>query len=324
MSKVKPNKNKKILFICLPSTLDVFKNTKISVVIPLIPLISLAQLAAVSRKEGYAPSVLDLSIKTKIDVKERIRIAIDKIDPEFCGVTFTTPLSYEADNVAGFIKEINHSVKVLAGGPHVKIMPEETLESGNFDIAVMGEGEITLKEILSGKELRKIDGIAFKENSKTIITKPRKLIKNIDNLPFPDYSVFNSEDYFTPRVNCKKNPVVAMETSRGCVYGCVYCNKQIFGRFFRMKTPKRVVDEMEHLLKFGYNEIHIRDDNFSTDLKRAKEICGEILKRNLGLTWNLYNGIRADRIDEELLILLKKKVGVIGLVLVLNLEIKKF
>ena len=188
-------------------------------------------------------------------------------------------------------------------------MPKEALASRNFDLVVIGEGENTLKELLSGKDIRKIDGIGFRTKNgkgKIVINKPRELIKNLDDLPMPDYSVFDIHSYHTPRLNCRKNPVAAMETSRGCPFGCIYCNKKIFGRFFRYKSPKRVVDEMEHILSYGFKEIHIWDDGFSTDLKRAKDVCREILRRKLKITWNIYNGIRANRIDRELLELLKK------------------
>ena len=257
----------KILFICLPSTLDVFKESKISVVVPLIPLISLAQLSAVSREAGYNPYVLDLSVKKKESVKERIITAIKDINPEYCGITFTTPLSEEAESIAKFIKTVNPGIKIISGGAHSTIMPLEVLK-GSFDIAVIGEGEITLKEILQRKPLKNIKGIAYKINSEIKLNPPRELVKDLDSLPMPDYSVFNIKDYHTPRVNCRKNPVAAMETSRGCVYGCVYCNKKVFGRIFRMKSVKRTVDEMEHILRFGFNEIHIWDDGFSTNLER--------------------------------------------------------
>lgn len=298
--------NGNILFICLPSTLDVFKKSKISIAVPRIPLVAIAQLASVSREAGYDPYVLDLQVEKKGTVKERIRDALNEVNPKYCGITFTTPLSKEADSVAEFVKGLGPSVKMMAGGCHATIMPGDVLSSGNFDIVIVGEGEITLKEILSGKPLEKIDGIGFREKSKIIINRPRPLIENLDDLPFPDYSIFNPGDYFTPKLTCRKSPVVAMETSRGCVYGCVYCNKSVFGRRFRFKSPKRTVDEMEHILKFGYNEIHIWDDGFSTDIERGKEVCREILRRKLKITWNIYNGLRVDRLDRELIVLLKK------------------
>jgi len=298
--------NKNILFICLPSTIDVFKKSKISIAVPLIPLVSIAELSAVARKQGWTPYVLDLSVKKTNYVKLRIIKAIREIKPAYCGITFTTPLSKEADQVAEFIKKIDPKAKMIAGGCHPTIMGEETLKSGNFDIVVNGEGEITLQELLSGKDMRKIDGLLYRKGKKIMINKERQPVLDLDDLPLPDYSVFNSKDYRTPRLNCRKNPVVAIETSRGCVGKCVYCNKAVFGNCFRYKSAKRTVDEMVHILSYGYKEIHIWDDGFSNNMQRAKDVCKEIIKRKLKITWNIYNGIRVSHIDKELLELLKK------------------
>ncbi|MBS3079630.1 radical SAM protein [Candidatus Pacearchaeota archaeon] len=296
---------KSILFICLPSTLGVYQSSKISIAIPSIPLISLAQLSAVSREASYTPLVLDLSIRKKEPFQKRIIKAIKECNPEYCGITFTTTLSEEAESIAKLIKTLNPRIKIISGGPHSSIMPKEVL-NGSFDIAVIGEGEITLKNILLQKPFKSIKGIAYKEKNKIKINPPQELIENLDSLPMPDYSVFNIKEYHTPRINCKKNPIAAIETSRGCVYNCIYCNNKVFGRCFRAKSAKRTVDEIEHILKFGFKEIHVWDDGFSTDLNRAKDICKEILKRKLKVTWNIYNGLRVDRIDRELLFLLKK------------------
>jgi len=92
-----------------------------------------------------------------------------------------------------------------------------------------------------------------------------------------------------------------METSRGCVFGCTYCNKTVFGRTFRAKSAPRVLDEMEYMLEQGFAEIHIMDDGFTTDLKRAKAICDLIVERGLQFPWALHNGIRVDRVDQEFL-----------------------
>ena len=97
------------------------------------------------------------------------------------------------------------------------------------------------------------------------------------------------------------NPAGFIETSRGCVYNCVYCNKTVFGKTFRAKSPRRVVDEMKFMLASGFREIHVIDDGFSTDMNRAKAICDLIISEKLAVTWNLQNGLRVDRVDEELI-----------------------
>ena len=74
----------------------------------------------------------------------------------------------------------------------------------------------------------------------------------------------------------------------------------------RTKDPKRVVDEMEYMLKCGFKEIHIADDSFTQRIDRAKEVCVEIMKRNLKFPWSLLNGVRTDMVDLEFFQLAKK------------------
>lgn len=97
-----------------------------------------------------------------------------------------------------------------------------------------------------------------------------------------------------------------METSRGCYAHCTFCNKNIFGYKLRFKSPKRVVDEMEYILSLGFREIHIIDDVFTADMKRAAEICEEILRRRLDVPWYPRGGLRVDRVSLDLLRLMKK------------------
>lgn len=297
---------KKILFIIPASSISVFNRSKISVAVPNIPIISVAQLAACVRLDGHTPAVLDLSI---IEKKKLINILKKKIDgfcPDYIGITFTTPLFKESTFIAKVIKKFYPTIKIIAGGPHASVDPEGVLKSSLFNTVVMGEGEMTLNDILNGVLPSKIKGIGYLTEDSYIINEPRELIGDLDELPLPDYSIFDIYQYSTPRLNCRRNPVAAIETSRGCIFNCIFCSKHVFRRKFRAKSPKRVADEMQHLYKQGFNEVHIWDDGFSTDLKRAKNICKELIRRNIKIPWNIYNGIRVDRCDFELFSLLKR------------------
>lgn len=296
---------KKVLLICPHSAIEVFKESKISVVVPHIPYISLASLAAVLLKDGHRVKILDLSISSDpyTDLKKTLEI----FQPDFAGITFTIGLYQEAIEIAKRIKDYNENIKTIAGGAHPSIFSKEIASERFFDLVVYGEGENTLSEIVAGNDSASIKGLAYKkEDNSVVVNEQRKLIKDLNWLPYPAYYLYDSKKYHSPRVTSMKNPVAAIETSRGCPYNCIFCSKHIFQRGIRFKTPPRVVDEMEFLLNIGYKEIHVWDDCFSADLKHAKSVCDEVIRRSLKVCWNVYNGIRVDRVDEELLVKLKE------------------
>jgi len=270
----------------------------------MLPLAPLATIGTVLLNEGNKVKILDLRV-SKFPIKDVTR-AIKEFSPEYVGMTFTTPLFPEASKLASYIKKLKKDVIMISGGPHTSAMPIDTLKESEFDIAVFGEGEETIKEISQGKKLNQIEGIAYKIKNAVKMNKPRKLILDLDSLPMPAWHLFDLKKYKTPRISCRQNPVGPLETSRGCVYGCVYCSKCTFGRRFRKKSVGRVIAEIEHMLKAGFKEIHVLDDMFSTDIERAKKICDEIIRRKIKFHWTLINGIRVDRVDEELLTKLKK------------------
>lgn len=295
---------KRILLVNPPSSVAVYSKSKIKAAIGQRPLISLAALAGYLLKEKCEVNIIDLIFSRDPikDLKEKIRV----YDPEYIGITFTTPLFNEAKILVDEVKKEFPDIIAICGGVHTSIMPKEVLENTQFDIAVIGEGDITLSEIVSKKRLSSIKGIMYKNKDKIIKNDTRPLIKDLDELPYPAFELYDIKKYINPILTARKNPVGTIETSRGCVYGCIYCNKSVFGRNFRYKSPKRVVDEMEHLIKLGFGELHIWDDNFATNLDRAKEICNELIKRGSNIIWRMECGVRCDCIDEEFFVLAKK------------------
>jgi radical SAM superfamily enzyme YgiQ (UPF0313 family) len=289
---------KKVLFVIPPSR-ELYSRAKVKVAVPERPSLTFATLAAPLLQAGHQVEILDLDIARQ--PAQELEQKLDEFSPEYVGITCTTPLVYKAKHVASVVKKHNPNTTVIVGGAHPSSLPESTLLDSDLDIACIGEGDFTIAEIVSGAEWASVNGIWYKKDDRVIANPERERITDLDQLPFPAWSLFNLKNYRVPRLTCRKNPVGTMETSRGCVFGCTYCNKNIFGRTFRMKSAKRVVDEMEHMLVVGFKEIHIMDDGFTTDLSRAKQICDLIMERGLKFPWNLHNGIRVDRVDKEFL-----------------------
>ena len=289
-------KRKKVLLIALSEAVSVYKEAKVKEALEHIPYLPLACLAAMLLKNNHEAGILDLSLYE--NPTDKLNKKLNEFNPDFVGISFTTPLYKEMKPLAKQIKEYNKEIVVIGGGPHCTIFPKQTLEESDLDVAVIGEGDYTIVEIVE-KDIRRVKGIAYKKGKKIIINEKRDLIRNMDELPFPSWHLFEINSYYVPRLRAKLNPVGPIETSRGCPFNCTFCNKAIHGYMFRAKSPKRVVDEMEYMLKCGFKEIHIKDDGFTTDINRAIKICDLIIERGLKFSWNLVNGIRVDRANGE-------------------------
>jgi len=289
---------KKVVLMNMPSTIRVYGESALKGIIAPRPLVSLAELAGAVLAIGSNCKILDLQVSNKPfqDIEKMLK----DYKPDFVGLTFTTLLFHEAKKVAKFIKEKSPETIVITGGVHSTIYPEEVIAEDAIDIVVRNEGDITLQEIVNGKQLKNIKGIYYKTKKGEIKkNSPRDLIENLDSLPMPAWHLLNSKIYMNPKAIARESPVGTIGTSRGCVYGCTYCNKAVFGRKFRAKSVSLVVDEFEELLKCGFKEIHVWDDMFATDLNRAKLICDEIIKRKLKFTWQLECGVRVNCVDRE-------------------------
>ena len=281
----------------------VYDKAKVKAVIPLLPSLALATLASGLIKNNHEVKVLDLNFFK--DINASLLQDLESFQPDFVGITSTTATINQAMMLSDTVKNFNKEIITISGGAHTTYEPVGVLEKSKVDIAIIGEGDSSLIKIVNGKKLNGVNGIAFKNKQGLVkVNSACKPIK-LDELPFPAWELFDIKKYKLPRLLSRKNPAGPIETSRGCVFGCSYCTK-VFGRSFRAKSPERVVREFEYMQDCGFNEIHILDDGFSTDLNRAKEICRLIKARKFDIVWNLRNGIRANRLDHELANLLKE------------------
>jgi len=285
---------------------DIFKRSKVRSAISrgIIPL-GLACVAASLIKSGNKVRVLDLNLA---DDPDDVLVAAVKNDrPDFVGITATTPVIKKAYHLSSVIKKINKDIPVIVGGPHASALPEDVLKESSVDCAVRGEGDFIFSLIAEQGLCRNVPNIFYKDRGEIIPSAAQnEAIKNLDLLPFPAYGLFDMKKYRQPRISSRKAPLAGLETSRGCYGRCIFCNKNIHGYQMRMKSVLRVVDEMERMLKLGFQEVHIIDDIFTADMNRAYAICEEIIRRGLKFPWYPRGGIRVDRVNVGLLKIMKK------------------
>lgn len=298
--------NKKVLLVNPDYFEDVYGKSKQRAVIPRgIPTLGLACLAAPLIKAGHNIVILDLNLSD--NPKEALLKRLREFKPDVVGLTATTAVAHKIVDIAKAVKEVIPSALIVAGGPHPTALPEELLQKSLIDVIVSGEGDKTFQSIIESQPLSQIPDIYYRNGTEVVHSfAPKQMIEDLDSLEFPAYSLCDIQKYTASKVFARKSPLAFMETSRGCYARCVYCNKNIHGYKLRQKSPARVVDEMEYLLRLGFREIHIMDDVFTADMKRAYQICEEILKRGLKFPWYPRGGIRVDRVNRELLKIMAK------------------
>ena len=272
-----------------------------------LPPLNVAVLAGALVGGGHEVRAIDLQVET--DHEAAIRRAVESWRPEMVGITFKTPVFNQAREIAAIVRRYAPEAMIVGGGVHATYYPRECLEGTDFDAVVIGEGDRTIVRLADGVPPEEIENIACKRADEIVVNGkkdhdgticPESSIHDLDELPYPDWSVFDLRRYAgVTRLFYEAAPVGFLETSRGCKGRCVFCSRGVYGTSWRPKSPRRVVDEIERMLEFGFREIEIVDDAFTTDLDRATAVCEEILRRKLDFPWCCRNGLRVSDVSEE-------------------------
>jgi radical SAM superfamily enzyme YgiQ (UPF0313 family) len=273
------------------------------------PPLGLAYLASYLEKSNYSVKILDVSAQhlTEADLENEIAAA----SPKMVGISFMTNQWREALATAQLIKRVNPSILVVTGGPHASALPDEALADQSIDFVVIGEGENTLVDLadkfIRNKDIRlaEINGIAYREGERVVISAPRPFIENLDSIPFPAWHLLAVEKYSVSPLGMEKEIVLPIISSRGCPNQCIFCDSHtIFGRCFRGRSAKNIFAE----ILFLKNNYHITqfdfvDDTITIDKGRVTELCNLIIGSDLNVKWMC--NARVNTVDINLLQLMK-------------------
>jgi len=205
-------------------------------------------------------------------------------------------------------KRLYPDVPVVWGGIHASILPEQTLENPYVDIAVVGEGEATLLELVkalaNNDSLSHVAGIAYRENNHYHFTGQRPFV-NLDAQPPLAYDLVDINLY---RRKIFGSDHVSFHSSRGCPYRCGFCyDSVVHRRVWRGMQPKTVVDHIRRLIRdYGISGFNFTDDNLFANLNHAYSVIEEIVRADLNIRIGKLH-IRIDAIqkmDHEFLQLL--------------------
>jgi len=261
--------------------------------------VGLAYLASSLKRKGFDVQVADANNNSLSD--EVLLNIVSDHDPTIIGYSINTGTVSSAVRMAKKTKELFPDSIHVAGGPHISLFYQEFLtQNREFDYAFLQEAEDTFplfcEKLSNGDSISDVSGIAFINENHKLISRQLEKFPDPNSLSFPDYG--KSYPYQRELLQ-KRYPVV---TSRGCPYNCIFCTaSKICGKKWRGRFAQDVIEELKLAKsKYGIQRFDIVDDNFTLNLKRTKQFCRLLTDEKVGLEWTCPNGIRADKVDQEL------------------------
>jgi radical SAM superfamily enzyme YgiQ (UPF0313 family) len=280
------------------------ESMKIAIIAPPYPLaeapappLGISYVAAAFEAAGCRVKIIDYIVSRY--TPEKFEAELDAFEPDVVGATSVTMNFPVAADIVRTAKRHRPSALTVMGGPHVTFDASRTLDAyPEIDLLVLGEGERTIMELVPRITDRSgwpdIRGLAFRQNGEIVVTKPRGLIEDLDSIPLPARHLLPLSRY-----RALGFPV-SIVTSRGCPNACIFCQgRRMVGRKVRYRRVESVMDEIEEILSYGITRINVADDLFTSNKRRVREMCGQILARGFDLKWSAF--ARVNTVDREIL-----------------------
>lgn len=278
--------------------------------------LGLAYISACLKQNNYKVDVFNLN---HYDGIQGDLISNEILRSEYKYV-LTGGLSAHFQQIKSLIESVqkeNTEIITIVGGGIVTSMPEVMYDYLKPDYIVLGEGEVTIVELMDAlfngkRECKHVNGIGFRDASgHFVLTPPRSPIMDLDSLPWPDLSGFGIETYLSiqkPNDNLylyiNDHPrFYPMISSRGCPYNCTFCYHPL-GQKYRSRSVDNFIEEVEYVTNtYNVNNLAIFDELLSSNRKRLYEICSRLKNVSHPLRWMCQ--LRVDSVDEEMLLLMK-------------------
>ena len=287
--------------------------------------VSLLNLASALRKSGHRPVILDLSIVKIPDSSNPEEYCLSKIDeaikknnPGLIGLSCFTTMHFPlVSKLARAIRAKEPGVPICMGGVHPTLFSEKILENcPEVDFIAVGEGEeqivILADAIASGhlEKIKDVQGLGYRcDDRQKFVVNPRQTFTTaLDDLPGPAYDMVNFSHYYDDHSNWhnpKQKEIrlsVPIYTTRSCPFNCSFCSVPlVMGRALRRRTPEKVADEIEILVRdYGQNYFSLSDDNVNVDKKHFMAVCHAIVQRKLDLQLCIAQGLYLSMVDEDI------------------------
>ena len=281
--------------------------------------IGLAYISAFLKQHGHEVHFLNLNHCDGI-AEELIKEKLSKEKYNFAITGGISPFYPDVKNCIESVRKCSPETRIIVGGGLVSSQPEIMFSLLQPDYGVIGEGELTIKELFdcldNNGDVNTVNGLIFRNTEgQVILTKPRDPINNLDLLPWPDYEGLGFAEYLEHMLpgdvyyysifdNPRTYPVIA---SRSCPFSCTFCFHPL-GKKYRKRSLDNIIAELEYAIKrYNLNIIVFYDELFANDRPRILEFCRRITELLKTIPWEVkwFCQMRVDVLDEELLVIMK-------------------
>lgn len=260
--------------------------------------VGLSYVASAIYRAGYEMRILDLDRDRKSDEELRQILKRTEFDVAAFGCIVT---GYKiAKNIAKIIRDIKKDAVIIGGNSVADSIPRMLLKNTEVDIAVIGEGDVTIVEVLDrlneSESLRDVNGIWWKENEELIANSIREPIQDIDSIPIPEWELFDMEEYIKvgaenipelPQIPKHEMRPFVVNSARGCPFRCSFCY-QVFQHYkYRHRSINSIIAEIAELQKrYGINYIFLWDELSFYSKKQIEEFADALVSEDIDIFWS--------------------------------------
>ena len=273
--------------------------------IGLVPPLGLCCLAAEAEQAGFGVAIFDCEAHDNSD--DHLERYLAEHQPDVVGISILTTNFRGALHTARIARRVLPRAKIVCGGTHMMIFPQETLSYPEFDFGFVGEAEKSLVQFLGsfqseGVDLSTIAGLVWRDGDAVVVNEPWGFNEDLDSLQPPAYHLLDLSKYQMPNTN---GTLVSLFLSRGCPFKCGFCFRNPQLRKVRFKSVDKIIDEIELMVtKHNIRSINFVDETISLKKDYFLEFCDKLASKPWNIEWQAPT--RAPSVDEDVVRAAKK------------------
>ncbi len=270
------------------------------------PSLSLASIKSfINERTEHHAKIIDLTFHRNSWKAYLSKVMRNNV-PELIGISLMSFNYAQSIEIASFLKDTFPHVKIILGGVHAILKPEQTISNDAVDMICAGEGEYSLKNLMDNHlNCKGVKGIWYKVNGHIIKNPDQQLIENLDELPFPDWTDFDLDKYFL--FTNRHLPIMG---SRGCPYACTFCSnhalkKRLKGTYVRSRSVDNVIEEITarilNMPDTGFEYFIFYDDTFILHRDFVMEFCRKYRRLGYHRKYKWTANVRANLVTDEII-----------------------